>query len=381
MRGKMTLRALSLLFSIIFLSASAAGAAVDYKVRKGDCLSGIAKRHKVSVRDIERANPGVAANLRAGFTIVIPSREAAVKKNRKTDRAAGDARAAGKSGRADKRHPALAERKAGDSYHTVKKGETLSSLAKKYSVSVSALKGMNNLKSSKLKRGQKLLVKQAGPKTYVVRKGDAVAEIAKKFDMDADDLMEINDLASPDVKAGQQLSLEEEADDGIAENYREVAAEKIEEEIKEVSESEEFADKNLRDKLIIFAKKMLNIPYKFGGSSSMMGIDCSAYVKKVYGLLGIDLPRTARQQFAEGEAIDKDKLSIGDLVFFRTYAPFPSHVGIYLGNNLFIHASSQGKKVTIDSLETPYYLKRFIGGKRLLTDQGQDPAAEIPLGG
>jgi peptidoglycan endopeptidase LytE len=57
---------------------------------------------------------------------------------------------------------------------------------------------------------------------------------------------------------------------------------------------------------------------------------------------------------------------MGDLVFFKTYASFPSHVGIYLGNNLFIHASSRSRKVTIDSLETPYYFKRFIGAKRFI---------------
>ncbi len=182
------------------------------------------------------------------------------------------------------------------------------------------------------------------------------------------------------MKIGQKLYLEEKVDEAVAENYKKLEAEKIENEIREASQSEEFADKDLREKLVTFAKKMLNIPYKFGGST-IMGLDCSAYVKKVYGLLGVNLPRTAREQFEEGEAIEKEELSIGDLVFFRTYASFPSHVGIYLGNNLFIHASSRGKKVTIDSLETPYYLKRFIGGKRLLTEQAQGPAAETPLGG
>jgi peptidoglycan DL-endopeptidase LytE len=353
----MQLRALCLLFSIIFLSASAAGAAVDYTVRKGDSLSGIAKKYRVRIRDIEASNPGLAKNLRAGSRIVVPSR------------------------RADNAHPALAKETAGGTYHTVKRGDTLSSLAKRYSVSVGELTKMNNLRSSKLKMGQKLLVEQTAQKSYVVKKGDTLAKIAKKFNMAADDLMELNDLASAEISVGQKLSLEETADDDRVESSREVAAEKIEEEIKEVSESEEFAGKSLRDKLIVFAKKMLNIPYKFGGSS-IIGIDCSAYVKKVYGLLGVDLPRTARQQFSQGEAIDKDELSIGDLVFFKTYAPFPSHVGIYLGDNLFIHASSRGKKVTIDNITSPYYLKRFIGGKRLLTDEGREaPAAEVPFGG
>ena len=102
-----------------------------------------------------------------------------------------------------------------------------------------------------------------------------------------------------------------------------------------------------------------------------MGIDCSAYVQRVYSLIGITIPRSARLQFDEGELVDRDSLSIGDLVFFRTYASFPSHVGIYLGNDLFIHSPSKGKKVRIESLKTPYYIKRFIGGKRFIIDNSE----------
>lgn len=144
----------------------------------------------------------------------------------------------------------------------------------------------------------------------------------------------------------------------------------MEEELKKIPESDEFGEKSIQEKLSLFAKKLLNIPYKFGGNS-ILGIDCSAYVKKVYGLLGMDLPRTAREQFNEGETIEKAELSIGDLVFFRTYASFPSHVGIYLGNDLFIHASSKGRKVKVDNLEAPYFVKRFIGAKRLLNDENK----------
>jgi cell wall-associated NlpC family hydrolase len=93
-------------------------------------------------------------------------------------------------------------------------------------------------------------------------------------------------------------------------------------------------------------------------------------VQRVFSLVGIDLPRTAREQFRAGELISKEELSVGDLVFFRTYASFPSHVGIYIGNNLFIHASSRAKRVTITSLDTPYFLRRFIGAKRLIPEGG-----------
>jgi cell wall-associated NlpC family hydrolase len=98
-------------------------------------------------------------------------------------------------------------------------------------------------------------------------------------------------------------------------------------------------------------------------------LDCSGFVQKTFAFLNLDLPRSAREQFREGAKVAKEDLSPGDLVFFRTYAKYPSHVGIYLGDNRFVHASSREKKVTVDSLDTPYYVKRYIGAKRLLFEE------------
>jgi len=253
-----------------------------------------------------------------------------------------------------------------DVTYKIKKGETLSGISKKFKVSAKEIRSLNNLKkSSKLKIGQTLIVKKTGPKTYTVRKGDSINKIAKKFKVDADELKDINSLDESDsLKPGQKLLLEAPE--------VEISKLNIEEEIKNISETEEIVAMSAKDRLILFARKFINIPYKFGGST-IMGLDCSAYVQKVYGLIGINIPRSARLQFNEneGEIVDRDSLSIGDLVFFRTYAPFPSHVGIYLGNDLFIHASSKDKKVSIDSLNTPYYFKRFIGGKRFILDNAE----------
>jgi cell wall-associated NlpC family hydrolase len=255
---------------------------------------------------------------------------------------------------------------ADEPYHVVKKGETLSLLAKRHSIGIDELMEINGLSSSKLKAGQKILVRRQGPRIHTVKKGDTLAKIAKKFGMDVDDLAEINEMESLSLKVGQKLYIDENpaalaALEGVDE-------EDVEKKIQALSESDGPDEKSLPEKLVYFAKKLLNIPYKFGGTS-IFGIDCSAYVRKVYGSLGIQLPRTAREQFLTGEAVERDRLSIGDLVFFRTYAGFPSHVGIYLGNNLFIHASAKGRKVAISNLDTPYYLKRFIGAKRLITEE------------
>ncbi len=109
----------------------------------------------------------------------------------------------------------------------------------------------------------------------------------------------------------------------------------------------------------------LGTPYLFGGTSRR-AIDCSAFVRAVFQSSGnIQLPRTAAEQNKIGTKIRKDKMEFGDLVFFNTRrGVYVSHVGIYLGDNLFVHASSK-YGVTISSLESGYYNKRLIGSKRL----------------
>jgi len=382
----------------LFVVVTGASAKSTYTVKKGDNLYDIARKFNISVNDIEKTNKVSAKTLKPGKKIVIPEKEGksskaarkvSLKEKTTVETSSNPAKLdmvdAVPSGMPSSHEKAEKEPDRSvkadeetDKYHTVKKGDTLKSITKKYKVSESDIRNLNELHSAKLRTGQKLLVKLQGPKTYVVKKGDNLWRIAKKFDMDADDLMEINEMSSPALKAGRKLYLEEKPEVVNVDQKYLIMAKNIEEELKKVPESPEFAEQNTQDKIVTFARKLLHIPYKFGGNT-ILGIDCSAYVKKVYGLMGVSLPRTAREQFKEGEEIGKEELSVGDLVFFRTYASFPSHVGIYLGNNLFIHASSKGKKVTIDNLETPYYLKRFIGGKRLISaTDGQEKVAAEP---
>ncbi len=368
-------RTFALLSLICIFFASSAFGAVQYTVRKGDTLDSIAKKHQVSLKELRQANRVSPKHMKPGAKIVIPVKASATSTAKKKSAAPPadmqDVKAKKPAEEASEPETAP-DKKTEAVYHTVRKGDTLSSISREYSLTTADLKELNNLHRNKLRSGQKLLVKKIGPRTYTVRKGDNIWKIAKKYNMDADDLMALNEMDTPGLKVGQKLYLEEAVDPSSAATYKEALGRNIEEEIRKLAESEEFREQDQPSKIAIFAKKMINIPYRFGGNS-ILGIDCSAYVKKVYGFMGIELPRTAREQFKEGEKIDREELSIGDLVFFRTYASFPSHVGIYLGNNLFIHASSKGKRVTIDSLDTPYYLKRFIGGKRMLTEAEKAP--------
>jgi peptidoglycan DL-endopeptidase CwlO len=112
------------------------------------------------------------------------------------------------------------------------------------------------------------------------------------------------------------------------------------------------------------ALKFLGVPYVFGGTSTS-GFDCSGYVQHVFAMLGISLPRTADAQYDAGHRI-VGGMKPGDLVFFQTYAPGPSHVGIYLGHDKFVHASSS-HGVMVSSLRESYWADRFIGAKRFLS--------------
>ena len=111
------------------------------------------------------------------------------------------------------------------------------------------------------------------------------------------------------------------------------------------------------------AQSLIGTPYVFGGTSSR-GIDCSAFVMRVFSLNGIKLPRTADVQYKMGSHVAHGQEMAGDLVFFQTYCAGASHVGIYLGDGEFIHASSS-KGVTVSSLSDPYFKRRYLGAKRI----------------
>jgi cell wall-associated NlpC family hydrolase len=119
------------------------------------------------------------------------------------------------------------------------------------------------------------------------------------------------------------------------------------------------------DMVILKAKSYYGVPYVWGGTSPS-GFDCSGFTHYVMLKNDIIIPRTASTQYNSGYWIPKSQLKRGDLVFFTTYKSGPSHVGIYIGNNQFIHASSGAGKVTISNLSSPYYTQRYLGAKRVI---------------
>ena len=122
-----------------------------------------------------------------------------------------------------------------------------------------------------------------------------------------------------------------------------------------------------RSTLMSRANLQRGTPYRYGTSGGGT-FDCSGFTSAMYRKVGIRLPRTAAEQFGVGQRIGKTSLTKGDLVFFRNTAGRRgvSHVGIYSGNGMFIHASSRGHAVRIDTLSSGYYASHFAGGRRLL---------------
>jgi peptidoglycan endopeptidase LytE len=286
--------------------------------------------------------------------------------------------------------------------YMVKPGDSLYSISKAFGVSIEALKTANGLEGDSIRPKQALSIpssrakkavevsekhsgtgsKKTSVKTAkrepeeihscVVAKGDSLSSISKKAGVSVEEIKRENRLRTSALKIGRVLFLpkdrsrlgeeseEAEDQDGIS------GAPQTETEKAETAASNalgKWTNPEERSLLVRVVKTFLGVPYKLGGST-LKGIDCSGFVRKIYEIFNIELPRTTREQFSIGKKIGKEQLEEGDLVFFKR-GENSSHVGIYIGDNQFVHASSYNRQVRIDYLDAPYYSKRFLSGVRV----------------
>ena len=118
--------------------------------------------------------------------------------------------------------------------------------------------------------------------------------------------------------------------------------------------------------LVVSAMGFLGVPYRRGGNSAESGFDCSGFVKAIYEqTIGLVLPRSAAQQAAATQTIDKSELRPGDLVFFNTMRRAFSHVGLYVGNGKFIHSPKPGAEVRVEDMGLAYWARRYDGARRV----------------
>ena len=132
-----------------------------------------------------------------------------------------------------------------------------------------------------------------------------------------------------------------------------------------VSQAESQANHSAaRDQIAFHAMQMVGTPYRYGGHTPQ-GFDCSGLVFYTYGETGISVPRTSAEQFRAASPVNMSNVQAGDLLFFRIDGKV-SHVGIYIGNQRFVHAPSTGHDVTFNSLSDDYYREHFVGARRLI---------------
>lgn len=283
--------------------------------------------------------------------------------------------------------------------HVVRKSESLQTIAHKYHVSLEELKSVNNLSGTRLEKGAKVIIpshpdaqnkKQKiaeKAKNYKVSKGETLPGIAKKTGIKMADIRRFNGIKGNKIKPGQVLALTDTAAVGEDTPRTVVAANRLQLVNRDLLNEQEFTDtlaeltdidsdrpvdlaKSLEanstgvNKIKTTAFSFLGARYRFGGNSRT-ALDCSSFTQQVFREQKVNLPRTAREQFYVGNEVMRGDLQKGDLVFFQTYARFPSHVGIYLGNRKMIHASSRDRRVVISTMDTPYYTSRFLGARRI----------------
>jgi cell wall-associated NlpC family hydrolase len=120
--------------------------------------------------------------------------------------------------------------------------------------------------------------------------------------------------------------------------------------------------------VVVGALNMIGVRYRWGGTSPDSGLDCSGFVRYVFqDTLGMALPRRAEEMSRVGEKVRMSELKPGDLVFFNTMRRTFSHVGIYIGDNKFVHSPSTGSTIRVDDLDDGYWEKRFTGARRVET--------------
>ncbi|EGA90081.1 peptidoglycan hydrolase [Planococcus donghaensis MPA1U2] len=253
--------------------------------------------------------------------------------------------------------------------YTVKSGDTLSSIARLHSTSVSSIQQLNKLSGSNIFPGQKLTVSgkavtvaptttvkvpTAAPtvsstSTYRVVSGDTLTNIAKRHNTSVSQLMSLNSLKSSAIRIGQVLKVDAKSATGsLVTVSNPVVTPPV--------------NSGAISTLITSATSYLGTPYKWAGSAPG-GFDCSGYIYYVYNQAGFSVPRTNTTGFyALSSPVSSPE--VGDLVFFKdTYRPGISHMGILIGNNSFIHAG--GDRVQITSLNDKYWSSKFDSYKRL----------------
>ena len=329
------------LLSTVFAGSASAS---TYTVQKGDTLTKISSKYQTSVPKLKELNGLTSDRIYANQTLTVTV-----------------------DAPFQPEVPTPAPTPVSTSDYVVISGDYLGKIANKFNTTVSELKSLNGLTSDLIYAGQTLKVSgnaQATPpavvtpvtpvtppadtsatSVYTVVKGDTLSKIGLQFNMSVQELKNLNGLNSDMIFVGQKLTLDGQA---VVTPPASVAP---------VAPTGEFATS-----FVNVAQSVMGVPYAWGGSS-LKGFDCSGFIYYAANQAGKKIGRYSAEGYYS-RTFYVDQPQPGDLVFFEnTYKVGISHVGIYIGDNQFIHADEK-KGVSIANLSNPYYTAHFDGFKR-----------------
>ncbi|MGN7479376.1 LysM peptidoglycan-binding domain-containing protein [Solibacillus silvestris] len=317
MKNKWKVSLTGIALSTVMLIAPNVEAAPSYTVQQGDTLTKIAKAHNTTIQQLKQWNKLSGDHIYIEQKLVVsPAKSSSteVKSNKATAISVAEEKV---------------EVPQNAFSYTVVIGDNLTKIAKKHDISVASLKQWNNLKSDAIKVGQKLTIEQQNEKELAVEAPTAnTVEAVIDFKQTADEAIE--------KKLNSEMALPATVSPQTG---------------------------NLYAQAIQLANTVLGVPYKYAGTT-IEGFDCSGFVNYVYNSVGIQMDRKSSLMYFEQDTTKVAKPVPGDLVFFKnTFIPTISHMGIYIGNDEFIHAGSKG--ITISNVNEKYWAERFVAYKRI----------------